>query len=267
MSPLQKKPFGTRGKVHEITPASAGWRHVGFGLWRLRPGDTAAEATGSDEVILVVVEGKVSLTSRGPDGAAQDWGILGDRMNVFEKTPPHALYLSAGSRWQAVAETDCSLAVCAAPGRGGHGARRLGPGGIALTSRGSGTNLRHIHNIAMENETSLAIKLVTGTPSTMPADTPTKTLETALGACSLLTDAAATVKAIETYTGCRKAGSIRAINNTVKLEVNMDITLLIVNNPNASNITFFRLIPENNKGVAGADAATTNAKTLTVQPA
>ena len=119
----------------------------------------------------------------------------------------------------------------------------------------------------MENETSLAIKLVTGTPSTMPADTPTKTLETALGACSLLTDAAATVKAIETYTGCRKAGSIRAINNTVKLEVNMDITLLIVNNPNASNITFFRLIPENNKGVAGADAATTNAKTLTIQPA
>ncbi len=151
MSPLQKKPFGTRGKVHEITPASAGWRHVGFGLWRLRPGDTAAEATGSDEVILVVVEGKVSLTSRGPDGAAQDWGILGDRMNVFEKTPPHALYLPAGSCWQAVAETDCSLAVCAAPGRGGHGARRLGPGGIALTSRGSGTNLRHIHNIAMED--------------------------------------------------------------------------------------------------------------------
>ena len=61
MSPLQKKPFGTRGKVHEITPASAGWRHVGFGLWRLRPGDTAAEATGSDEVILVVVEGRVAM--------------------------------------------------------------------------------------------------------------------------------------------------------------------------------------------------------------
>jgi 5-deoxy-glucuronate isomerase len=150
MSPLQKKPFGTRGKVHAITPAAAGWRHVGFGLWRLAPGDVAAEATGSDEVILVVVEGKVALDSRGPDGVAQDWGVLGDRMDVFEKTPPHALYLPAGSSWEARAETPCALAVCAAPGKGGHGPRRLGPEGIALTSRGSGTNLRHIHNIAME---------------------------------------------------------------------------------------------------------------------
>ena len=65
----------------------------------------------------------------------------------------------------------------------------------------------------------------------------------------------------------QESGKYPRINNTVKLEVNMDITLLIVNNPNASNITFFRLIPENNKGVTGADAATTNAKTLTVQPA
>lgn len=50
------------------------------------------------------------------------------------------------------------------------------------------------NSIDIENETSLAIKLVTGTPSTIPADTPTKTLETAFGAFSLLTDAAATVK-------------------------------------------------------------------------
>ena len=57
------------------------------------------------------------------------------------------------------------------------------------------------NNIAIENETSLAIKLVTGTPSTIPAYTPTKTFETAFGAFSLLTDAAATVKAMDTYTG------------------------------------------------------------------
>lgn len=151
MSPLLKKPFGSRGKVHQITPASAGWRHVGFGLWRLAPGDVAAEATGTDEVILVVVEGKVALSSTGADGAAQDWGTLGDRMEVFEKTPPHALYLPAGSTWQAVAETAATLAVCAAPGRGGYPARRIGPGGIDLTSRGKGTNTRHINNIAMED--------------------------------------------------------------------------------------------------------------------
>lgn len=30
MSQLLKKPFGTLGKVHQITPQDAGWRYVGF---------------------------------------------------------------------------------------------------------------------------------------------------------------------------------------------------------------------------------------------
>ena len=55
MTDLLRKPFGTRGKVHQITPDSAGWRYVGFSLYRLKAGDTAAEATGDREVMLVVV--------------------------------------------------------------------------------------------------------------------------------------------------------------------------------------------------------------------
>ena len=155
-APLLRKPFGTRGKVHEITPASAGWRYVGFSLHRLRAGDTVAETTGGNEVILVVVEGKVALT-----GAGRDWGILGDRASVFERTPPHSLYLPNGSDWTATAVTDCTLAVCAAPGKGGHPARRIGPDGITLTERGKGTNVRHINNIAMENEDFCDSLLVT----------------------------------------------------------------------------------------------------------
>ena len=147
MPDLLCKPFGTRGKVHQITPESAGWRYVGFSLYRLRPGDTAAEATGDREVILVVVEGKVALT-----GAGKDWGVLGDRLSVFEQTPPHCLYLPNGTDWQARAETDCVLAVCSAPGQGGHPARRIGSEDIGKLSRGKGTNLRHVHNIAMEDQ-------------------------------------------------------------------------------------------------------------------
>lgn len=156
MSKLQHKPFGTRGKVHDITPASAGWRYVGFGLHRLRAGDRVAEASGSNEVILVLVEGKAAIT-----GAGQDWGVLGERMNVFEKTPPHCLYLPNGSDWEAVAETDCILAVCAAPGKGGHNPRRIGPDNITLTQRGEGSNSRFINNIAMEAEDYCDSLLVT----------------------------------------------------------------------------------------------------------
>lgn len=80
MADLLKKPIGTHGKVHDITPSSAGWNHVGFGLYHLKAGDRANEVTADREVIVVMVEGKARIT-----GAGQDWGILGDRMSVFEK--------------------------------------------------------------------------------------------------------------------------------------------------------------------------------------
>ncbi|MEM9343775.1 MAG: 5-deoxy-glucuronate isomerase [Pseudomonadota bacterium] len=156
MADLLCKPFGTRGEVHRITPESANWRYVGFSLHRLKAGDTAGAATGDREVILVLVEGKAQIS-----GAGQDWGVLGDRMSVFEKSPPHCLYLPNGTEWRAVAETDCVLAVCSAPGMGGHAARRIGPEGITLTERGKGTNTRYINNIAMEHEDYCDALLVT----------------------------------------------------------------------------------------------------------
>ncbi|NND90348.1 MAG: 5-deoxy-glucuronate isomerase [Granulosicoccus sp.] len=147
MPDLLRKPFGTRGKVHEITSATAGWRYVGFSLFRLKAGDTVTEVTADNEVILVMVEGKADVS-----GGGREWGVLGERMDVFEKSPPHCLYLPNDSTWQATAETDCTIAVCCAPGKGGHEARRIGPDGITLTERGKGTNTRYINNIAMENE-------------------------------------------------------------------------------------------------------------------
>ena len=156
MAELLCKPFGRHGKVHDITPESARWRYVGFSLYRLRAGGRAAEATGEREVILVMVEGKAALRAAG-----QDWGVLGDRMDVFEKTPPQCLYLPNGTEWEAVAETDCVIAVCSAPGHGGHAARRIGPDGITLSERGKGTNTRYINNIAMEAEDYCDSLLVT----------------------------------------------------------------------------------------------------------
>ncbi|AYD04644.1 5-deoxy-glucuronate isomerase [Neorhizobium sp. NCHU2750] len=156
MSHLLHRPFGTHGKVHEITPALAGWRHVGFSLYRLRAGETASEATGEREVILVMIEGKAAI-----EGVGRYWGVLGERMSVFEKSPPHCLYLPNGSEWTAKAATDCVIAICSAPGKGSHEARRIGPDGITLTQRGEGSNTRFINNIAMENEDYCDALLVT----------------------------------------------------------------------------------------------------------
>ncbi len=156
MNRLLHKPFGAHGKVHDITPQSAGWRYVGFALYRLRPGESVTEATGAMEAILVMVEGKAAFRAAG-----RDWGVLGDRMDVFEKTAPHCLYVPNGADWTATADTDCVIAVCSAPGKGGHAARRIGPDGIALADRGKGANLRHVNNIAMEAEDFCDSLLVT----------------------------------------------------------------------------------------------------------
>jgi 5-deoxy-glucuronate isomerase len=65
MSRLLRHPTADHGKVHDITPESAGWGYVGFGLYRLAPGETVAEPTGATEVILVLVEGKARIGAGG----------------------------------------------------------------------------------------------------------------------------------------------------------------------------------------------------------
>ncbi|PPB79483.1 5-deoxyglucuronate isomerase [Albidovulum inexpectatum] len=156
MADLLRKPTGKRGRVHAIDPQSAGWSHVGFDLWRLEPGDDAGASLPDRETILVLVEGRARIRA-----ADQDFGEMGDRLDVFERTPPHCLYVPPGTSWRAKATTPCTLAVCTAPSAGGRPVQRLGPEGISLDHRGQGTNLRHIHNIAMEDRDVADSLLVT----------------------------------------------------------------------------------------------------------
>lgn len=157
MSGLLRRPAGTAGRVHAITPAAAGWSHVGFHLWRLSPGEEAAERMEGAEAILVLVEGRARIAAGG-----RDLGELGGRLDVFEATPPHAVYLPTGTPWRALATTPATVALCTSPARPG---RRevavIGPGGIARVTRGKGTNSRHIHPIAMEERDVADALLVT----------------------------------------------------------------------------------------------------------
>ncbi|NOX41620.1 MAG: 5-deoxy-glucuronate isomerase [Alphaproteobacteria bacterium] len=156
MANLLRKPTQASGKVHDITPADAGWGYVGFGLYRLEAGQSVGEKTGNTEAILVLVEGKAEISGNG-----QNFGELGDRMDVFERTPPHCVYIPNNSEWSATATSPCTLAVCAAPSLGEHKAAVIGPAGISLEQRGKGANTRYIHNIAMENRDCADHLLVT----------------------------------------------------------------------------------------------------------
>ena len=146
MSDLLRKPSGSTGKIIDITPEDAGWRYVGFAVYALKAGETAGEESGAREVILVMVEGKAHLAT--PEA---DFGVQGARMSVFERTKPHAVYVPNGTSWSARAETDCTIAVCSAPGAGGHAAAAIDPDTIPLLERGKGANTRYIHPIAMDD--------------------------------------------------------------------------------------------------------------------
>ncbi len=116
MSDLLRHPNGTTGKVHDITVASAqgpkspDWGYVGFGLYRLKAGETVAEQTGDREVILVLVEGKAEIS-----GGGESFGEMGERMSVFEKTPPHCAYIPTGGGLVGQSDDGLHLWRCAPP--------------------------------------------------------------------------------------------------------------------------------------------------------
>jgi len=143
---LRRRPTGTTGQVHNITPASAGWSHVGFALHRLAAGEAVDGESGINELCLVLVSGKARISVDGID-----LGEIGERMSPFEGAP-WAVYVPMGSEWEVEATTPLELAVCAAPGGGNHTAQVIPPTRHPPITRGKGANVRHVHNIMPEDD-------------------------------------------------------------------------------------------------------------------
>lgn len=155
MSKLLVRPKVGGGSVINVTPASAGWGHVGFGLHRLVPGETAAAATGDREVCLVFVTGRGRVVVAG-----SEFGLLGERMSPFAGKP-WSVYVPPGSDWSVTAESDLEIAVCSAPGLGGKlPARVIGPDAVGQETRGKGTNTRYVTNILPESELADSLLVV-----------------------------------------------------------------------------------------------------------
>jgi 5-deoxy-glucuronate isomerase len=159
MPKLLVKPDGDHGRVVHVTPQSAGWVYVGFGIVKLRPGERAGEDTGDREVCLVLVAGRARFTA-----GDLDTGVIGERLSPFDGKP-HAVYVPAGSRWSVVAETDVTLAVCSAPGKvGARPPRLIGSSDVSQETRGRGTNTRHVTNILPETapaDSLLVVEVIT----------------------------------------------------------------------------------------------------------
>lgn len=167
-SHLHLRPTAQTGLVHDVTPASAGWGHVGFALHKLASGEVTGGEAGANELCLVLVSGKARISVDGVD-----LGEIGERMSPFEGAP-WAVYVPLGSEWVADATTAVELAVCAAPGGGNHVAKVIAPGTHPRITRGKGANVRHVYNIMPEDDNSanslLVVEVITpqGNTSSYP---------------------------------------------------------------------------------------------------
>ena len=135
------------GTIVDVTPASAGWRYVGFRALRLAAGELAAVAMPGRELCVVVLSGRIDV--RGPHG---EWLDLGGRASVFDDSPPWAVYLPDGAGLEVRARTAAEVGVASAPGGGSLRARAIDPSTMKRSVRGAGSNTRYVCDILPETE-------------------------------------------------------------------------------------------------------------------
>src|SRR5579863_3777872 len=104
--PARQSSDGVR---HEITPQSAGWTYVGFESREIGAGKHSALNTGTNEVCVVVLSGRVRVTT-----GEFDSGMIGERADVFSGLP-WSVYLPPHHDATIVAESDSEVALCSAP--------------------------------------------------------------------------------------------------------------------------------------------------------
>lgn len=143
------------GNLLTVTPQSAEWDYVGFEIFSLKPGQTLEKDTKDREACLVLLGGTAHVSTKN-----ESWQRIGERKNVFEKTPPYSVYVPSEDYFKVEAVSGLELAVCSAPGNGTHPARLISPEDVGVESRGAGNIQRRIHNILPEQEPADSLLVV-----------------------------------------------------------------------------------------------------------
>ena len=142
------------GCVARVTPASAGWKHVGFEAYRLAPGATLRGGERDREACIVVLAG-----TAGVRAGAIDAPSVGSRKSVFDDAAPGAVYVPASIEYEITARGAAEVAVCTAPGSGGE-PRVIDAARMSREVRGKGTNTRYVRNILPQTEPASSLLVV-----------------------------------------------------------------------------------------------------------
>jgi 5-deoxy-glucuronate isomerase len=122
------------GTWEQVTPESAGWRFLHFGVRR----DSFSAETGDIEVALVVLGGRCTVEAEG-----ERWE-LGGRATVFDGLP-WALYLPRDTAYRV--EGDAELGICGARCERRREPVLVRPEDVEIEVRGAGNATRQINHV------------------------------------------------------------------------------------------------------------------------
>jgi 5-deoxy-glucuronate isomerase len=134
--------------VH-VTPETAGWQHVSFEVCLLYRGQRIERHHPSEEACAVLLSGHVAATA-----ADQHLSDIGGRATPFDG-PPYALYLPVNTPYafEALTETvEIAIGTAPTPRPSEQRPRVITPKDVRVSTRGSGTMERTIHDILMEDQ-------------------------------------------------------------------------------------------------------------------
>lgn len=155
-------PKASSGRIHNITPAAAGWTYVGLDVHRLAPGDIVESVDDEREKCLVLISGRAKFWAEELNGVP-----LGGRMSPFEGMPASA-YVPWKTKYQLVAATECEIAVCSAPAdlkaqrnsKWASAPRVVVPDQLTRETRGVGSNVRYATKILWEEDEASSLLVV-----------------------------------------------------------------------------------------------------------
>jgi 5-deoxy-glucuronate isomerase len=142
--------------IVKVTPASAGWKHVGFEAFRLSPQESLQITLPPDrEGCLVILTGVASVRAGG-----KSFEQLGGRSSVFDERSPDAIYAPPGTAIKVDAHGAVELALATAPAKGKCPLRLIPGVSMKRSIRGTGTNTRYICDILPESEAAESLLVV-----------------------------------------------------------------------------------------------------------
>ncbi|WP_322015843.1 5-deoxy-glucuronate isomerase [Paraburkholderia sp. J12] len=141
--------------IARVTPATAGWRYVGFAAYRLAEGDVVYVHEIGRESCIVVLSGAVDIEAGG-----ERWSSLGSRDSVFEDAAPYALYLPPGVRATVRATRAAEVGVATAPATGTLPVRLIEPAQMKRSTRGKNQNTRYVCDILPQTEPAESLLVV-----------------------------------------------------------------------------------------------------------